>query len=212
MKQIITIVLIMIALGGLAQNKKYINAMKKTILLLDSAKIPEEHIKLADYFAKLSKAEKKDWLPLYYQGLCYTLAAFQKEGSEVDPLCDKAEVCLKKADSLSKNNSEIYVVKGMCNTARMVADPVSRYMQYGSAAYQDQLKAIELNPDNPRIYAFRGQSLYFTPEMFGGGCTKAKPHLEKAVEKFKIHKEPSEIHPHWGKRLSEKLLKECENN
>ena len=43
-------------------------------------------------------------------------------------------------------------------------------------------KRNALNANNPRLYYFRGMSLFNTPEQFGGGKDKAKPVFEKAAE------------------------------
>jgi hypothetical protein len=186
--------------------------MKKNIALLDSAKEEKDFLASAAAFEKLATIEKKDWLPNYYAGMCYVRAAFEKEGAEIDTYADKAERCINRAESLSKNNAEIYVLRSMCATSRIMVDYMARGFQYGKEAYDCSAKAMELDPANPRPFANKGQGTYWTPETFGGGPIKAKPYLEKAVEKYKTFKPASEIHPNWGKRMSEDLLKKCNEN
>jgi hypothetical protein len=62
---------------------------------------------------------------------------------------------------------------------------------------------------NPRPYVYKDQSAYYTPGNFGGGCEKAKPLMETALEKFKIFKPASEIHPNWGKNDANEIINEC---
>ncbi len=207
--QIMIAVLTLLSLVSPSQSKKYKELMKKNITLLDSAKKETDYFGTAAAFEKLSTVEKKDWLPNYYAGMSYVMIAFEKEGEEIDTWCDKADRCIAKADSLSKNNSEIFVLKAMAATSRIMVNPMARGMQYGKEAYDCSQKAMEIDPNNPRAYANKGQGTFYTPEAFGGGAAKAKPHLEKAVERYKTFKPASEIHPNWGKRMSEDLLKKC---
>lgn len=190
------------------QSKKFIKAMKKNIVLLDSADTEKEFLTCAKNFQKMK--EKNNWLLNYYTGMSYALAATQKsEESNVDEYCDLAERFINKADSLSPDNSEIYVLKAMLATSRIMADPMSRWMQYGKKSYEATQKAMSLDPTNPRPYVYKGQSAYYTPGNFGGGCEKAKPLLETALEKFKNFKPASEIHPSWGKNDADEILTEC---
>jgi hypothetical protein len=192
-----------------SQNKKYVLQMKKNIQLLDSAKAEPEYLAAVIGFEKLAAQDKKDWLPNYYAGLAYTLLAYEKEGEDVDKMADKAETHIRIADSLSKNNAEIYVLKAMCASARIMVDPMSRGFMYGKQAYDFTQTAMTLEPGNPRPYANKGQGTYYTPEAFGGGPAKAKPFLEKAIERYKTFKPKSEIHPNWGMNICEDLLKKC---
>ena len=61
-------------------------------------------------------------------------------------------------------------------------------------------KAIELDPQNPRLHYLSGVSAYFTPGMFGGGKDKAREALKKATDLFKTYKAQSNLYPDWGER------------
>jgi hypothetical protein len=192
-----------------AQDKKYIAAMKKNIQLLDSAKTEPQFLAAIIGFEKLAAQNKKDWLPNYYAGLACTWLAYEKEGEDVDKLADKAEVFINAADSLNKNNAEIYVLKAMCASAKILVDPMSRAFMYGKQAYDFTQAAISFEPGNPRPYANKGMGLFYTPEAFGGGPAKAKPFLEKALENYKVYKPKNDLHPNWGMIMCQDLLKKC---
>ena len=123
-----------------------------------------------------------------------------------DPLADKAEMLLNKAEALNKNNSEIFVVKKMIASLRMMADPMSRYMQYGPLAQQALETAKKLNPENPRPYLLEAQDKYFTPEQFGGSKTKAKELFEEALKKYDAFKPATNLDPVWGKTTAQYFL------
>jgi hypothetical protein len=190
-----------------AQNKKFIASMKKSILLMDSAKTATDYYKAARSFGKTG--ERKNWLVNYYMGMCYVFVSMENPEEYVDKWCDTAEVFINVADSLSPNNSEVYVLKALWASAKIMDDPRSRAFIYGKKSYDFTQKAMDLNPDNPRSYVSKAQGFYYTPDAFGGGCVKAKPMAEKALEKFKIFKPASEIHPRWGKELAEKIIVDC---
>ena len=97
----------------------------------------------------------------------------------------------------------------MIASSRLMADPMSRYMEYGplSTSYLDE--SIKFDASNPRPYLLKGQGLRYTPEQFGGGCEAAKPHLNTAMEKFTAFKPASDLHPNWGEFIVKGLLDEC---
>lgn len=118
---------------------------------------------------------------------------------KTDPVADKAEELLTKAESLAKvEHSEIYVVKKMIATLKMMADPMNRWQQYGPAAAQALEKAKQLNPSNPRVYYLEGQDKFYTPEEFGGSKTEAKALFEESIRKYETFTPESAIHPNWG--------------
>ena len=68
-------------------------------------------------------------------------------------------------------------------------------------------KALELNPDNPRVYYLRATMTFHTPEAYGGGAAKALPLFQAADEKFRIFKPKTDISPNWGKEMNDVELK-----
>jgi cytochrome c-type biogenesis protein CcmH/NrfG len=136
-------------------------------------------------------------------------AFMQQDPSGNDAIADRAEALINKADSLAPDNSEITSVKSMIATVRMIVNPQQRYMQYGTEANQLMEKAKQQDPTNPRPYYLQGQNLKNTPEQFGGGCKTAKPLLETAMQKYEAFKTQSDIHPNWGKQITEQLLSQC---
>ena len=117
---------------------------------------------------------------------------------KIDPLANKAEELLNKAEAISKDNSEIFCLKKMIATLRMMADPMKRYMTNGPLATEALQKAKSLNPENPRVYLLEGQDKFYTPEQYGGSKTEAKALFEQSIKKYEA-KPASDIDPQWGK-------------
>lgn len=205
-KLIIGISLCLCTLFTFAQNEKFIKAMEPKVAALDTTRNTNGLKDLANGFERIAIAEKTEWLPFYYAALATVNMGYgmmdnvmSGDPSKIDPVTDKAEALLMQAEALSKNNSEIYVVKKMINSLRMIVDPQNRFMVYGPVAQQALETAKQLNPENPRVYLLEGQDKFFTPEQFGGSKTEAKKLFETASQKYESFKPSSNIDPAWGK-------------
>lgn len=86
---------------------------------------------------------------------------------------------------------------------------MSRGMKYSQKVYQTLDSAEKMNADNPRVYYLRGQNLFNTPKMFGGGQEAAKPNLVKAQELFDNQMVKNPLWPEWGKQDNKQLLSNC---
>jgi tetratricopeptide (TPR) repeat protein len=202
--------LILISATLFAQNPKYIKAMEKGKSMIDTAHHVSSLQEVANIFQRIAGAEKKEWLPPYYLSYAYTMIGFfEKDKDKKDGYYDKATAYIETADSLSPENSEIYTLKGMLLQMQLQVNPMMRGQKYGTLAATNLEKAIKLNPENPRPYYIRGQSLFYTPPMFGGGKDKAKPYLQTAVEKYTTFKPENSIMPTWGVERAKMLLEEC---
>src|SRR5690606_26994121 len=215
-KIIITMTLCFGTMIIFGQNEKYVKAMEQKIAALDTTRNTVALQGLANDFERIAIAEKTEWLPFYYAALAnvnmgYSMMenAMGGDASKIDPVSDKAEALLKQAEALKKENSELYVVKKMINSLRMIVDPQNRFMQYGPLAQQALDKARQLNPDNPRIYLLEGQDKFYTPEQFGGSKVEAKKLFETALQKFETYKLENPLDPNWGRGMTQYFLAEA---
>jgi hypothetical protein len=201
-KTIFIIAASLMTASGFSQSEKYTKAMEALVPAVDTTHSIDGLTDLANSFERIANAEKTQWLPYYYAALCNISLANMyfaaQQTDKIDPLMDKAEPMLQKAEELEKDNSEIFCLKKMFNTGKMMADPMSRYMTYGPAAAEALATAKKLNPDNPRVYLLEGQDKFYTPEQFGGSKEEAKTLFEEAMKKFESFKPASSIHPVWG--------------
>jgi len=187
---------------------KFVKAMEAKIALIDSTHTVEGYTDLANAFERIADAEKNQWLAYYYAAYCNASAGtiagaggdmMAAKADKTDPYADKADKQIKKAAELAKNNSEIFIVKKMIATLRMLGDPMNRYMTYGPEAQAMLDEAKKLNPDNPRVYILEGQDKFYTPEQYGGSKEEAKVLFEKAQKLYETFKPETNIHPNWGK-------------
>src|SRR5690349_7689579 len=117
MKEIILFLLLTFSLTGWAQSEKYVNAMQSKLQSMDSTRDVASLKDLSAAFERIGDAEKTQWQPYYYAALTQVNSGmFQVMGQQnngglaaiADPIAEKSEQLLNKAEALSKNNSEIF--------------------------------------------------------------------------------------------------------
>ena len=208
-KTIFILSAILVASFSFAQMpEKFVKAMEAKMAAIDTTISVQGLTDLANSFERIADAEKNQWLAYYYAAYCNASAGLMAgsggdvmvaKADKTDPYADKAEAQIKKAENLMKSNSEIFVVKKMIATLRMIGDPMNRYMTYGPEAQAALDEAKKLDTNNPRVYLLEAQDKYFTPEQFGGSKEEAKVLFEKAKQLFETFKPASTVHPNWGK-------------
>ena len=199
-----------------AQDDKFMKAMEPKVIAVDTVRKTEDLLAMSAAFERIGDAEKTKWLPYYYAALTQVNAAYfmgmeNMKAEKTDPIADKAEALINKAEALSADNSEIYVVKKMVASLRMMGDPMNRFMQYGPIAEKALQTAMKLNPENPRIYLLQGQDKFYTPEQYGGSKAEAKKLFEEANKKFAAFKPASTIEPNWGRPTVQFFLSQLGN-
>jgi hypothetical protein len=208
MKKLFLISFVFAAIFANAQSDRYVDAMKKNLTLMDSAKTTPDFQNVANAFERIGDAEKTQWLPYYYAGLALTRIGWMDQKLDKDANAEKIKALCAKAEAI-QNNSEICTIRNMAATQQMMIDPQTRWQTYGMEASAALQTGIKLDPNNPRLYYLQGMSLFNTPEQFGGGKDKAKPVFAKSVELFK-KEEHKPLYPSWGKEQAEQMLAKCE--
>jgi hypothetical protein len=193
--------------AAFSQSEKYVSTMEAKVAMLDSAKTPDVLKEMANTFERIGNAEKTQWLPFYYAAYCNVMAgtfslpqdgSFGDNSAITDPYADKADALLNKAIEITKENTEIYCIKKMIHSLRMMGNAMARFMTEGSQAEAALAKAKEANAGNPRIYILEAQDKFYTPEQFGGSKAEAKILFQKAQSLFETYIPQSSIHPNWG--------------
>lgn len=144
----------------------------------------------------------RDPLLLYYRALALWRIASVDIGlektddakralDEADRLLEQATAKSPTADALALRSSVVGQMIGISG------NPLSG-MLLGPKASGFLDRAMELEPNNPRVWLISGMSAMFTPAMFGGGTDKAERDLRKAIERFDTEK-PVAPAPSWGR-------------
>lgn len=215
MKTLLLALVLLVSFGASAQtaaepNPKFTAAMTATLDQMKTAKGPSDFLAAANQLERIAAAEPKEWLAPYWGAFAYMTLAWINtgQGDKMDEYLEKAESLLASAEKMGAND-ETATLGAYIAQARMMVDPQNRWQTYGPKASEGIAKAKSLNPANPRPYFLEGQSLFYTPEQFGGGKAAACPVLKVAEEKFATFKPASPLHPNWDEARLKELLAEC---
>ena len=203
--------LILIGTSVFAQSGKYEETMTKLVGEIFAQPYDAMLQPVANKMQRVADAEKDQWLPSYWVAYCYIQDSFKKtDPAERDQILDVAEKYLNQAaENAGDKNSEIEVLKASFASARLSIDGPNRYQEYGEKFQRALLLAGKYDPQNPRISYLEGTNAFYTPEAFGGGKKLAKPHFEKALDKFNNFTPETAYNPNWGKVESEYFLSQC---
>ena len=211
MKQLFIAVALFATIHANAQSEKYAGAMGKALEAMGAAKTSDDFRAASATFERIGDAEKNQWLPYYYAGLCLTTMGWGDNSIDKDANSTKVLELCDKADAVTADNNdkaEILSIRNMAYSQQMLVDPQNRWMTYGQKAGNALQEAMKLNPNNGRLYYLQGMSLLGTPEQFGGGKAKAKPVFEKAFELLNAE-QAKPLYPNWGKERTQEMIKEC---
>lgn len=202
-------ILLFLGIKSHAQTMAYDSLMHVTVQEL-KASSPDKMPDLASRFERLILIAPNEWLPMYYASYCSTVHSFAlQDGEAKDNLLNTAQQLIDKALELQPNESELWVLQALVYQGRIMVNPMSRGMKYSQKVYEALDTAEKLNPNNPRCFYLRGQSLFNTPKMFGGGQDAAKPNFVKADELFDSQVVKDPLVPDWGKQNNRQLLSNC---
>ena len=141
-----------------------------------------------------------DPLLLHYLGYARYREATLMQGMKRDdkdyrPLLEAADSLLERSAS-KLPLPETYALRSSVLGQLIGSNPV-RGMTLGPKSSNAMERAVELGPNNPRVWLLRGIGAMFTPSVFGGGVDKAEEYLTKAIALFPNDK-PAPAAPAWG--------------
>ena len=206
MNRYITLFLLLFCSVAYAQDVEAM--LTEKVKLLDKSYATKELQTLANDFEHLTTVAPTNWLVNYYVAYTNIRLADQSSGGSIDSYCNLAEKYIKIAEKQpDADASEINALYAYLYSAKVKVNPMFRGAKYGKLSREYSEKSIKENPENPRPYLIRAIGIYFTPKVFGGGVAKAKPMLNKALEKFEHFTPKTPNHPHWGKGMAKSINK-----
>lgn len=143
----------------------------------------------------------RDPLLLYYRSLAlWRIASIDiglKKNDEAKHALEEADLLLEQATTKSPTADALALRSSVIGqTIGLSGNPLSG-MTLGPKSSGLMDRAMELEPNNPRVWLIRGMSAMFTPTMFGGGTDKAERDLRRALELFDADKAVAPA-PSWG--------------
>ena len=185
-------------------------SLSKTLMNMDSVQNLSQMMSVSAQFDMIASKWENEWSSNYFAAYAKVISSFiVQDNKKKDLFLDEADKYLGKVKTIDSQNDETWALAALITNARISVDGQNRGMQYGGIFNQNLSKAEKINPDNPRIYYLKGTSLFYTPEMYGGGKAQAKPLFEKAKELFAKESKTSVLKPVWGEKQNLDYLKQC---
>jgi hypothetical protein len=205
MKNIIVFIIILTSsvFAGLSQTP-YETGMKKALQMWGN-KQPTESIAM---FERIASVEKENWLPNYYIGLISAtevLSGAEKE--QASTLLIQAQKNLDKAKVISSNNSELYCLQALINTAWVTLDPMTNGQKLSASIIKDYQTAIQLDANNPRPLYLLAEYQINMSKFFNQDTKPFYEMIKTSLKKFDNFKAPSAFYPKWGKERASFILK-----
>ena len=169
---------------------------------LESAYWKSDSTSLRNSAAVLKREREKaqDWHHGYYLGFIYCALAEMKleagkEAARID--LDSAVVNLRRSLEIEPN-AESYILLARTHGNRMAVTSFFGRFKVAGAAGDALEQALERAPENPRAVLVDGISRIYRPGFAGGGYEKARARLERALELWKVWREPDSLVIDWG--------------
>lgn len=211
-KLILSTALFFLAVSVFAGNQKYEQKMKQLLGKMQTCQTVEDFQNLANQFETVAKAEKKEWLPAYYQAQCLITTTFMdREASEAekDEVLDVVETLVEKILKKEPKNAEVHVMHAFYLTARLSVNPMVRGQEYSMRSQQAVGQALGMDSDNPRARYMKLANDIGTARFFGGDTQQFCGQAQELLGGWDNFKAKSEIHPNWGKDQVEEIISTC---
>ncbi|MET2985017.1 DUF2141 domain-containing protein [Aureibaculum conchae] len=207
MIRIVTALVIFLVSQVTYSQTKFEQGMQQAFQLMEENKNEEA----ANAFERIAQVETDNWLPYYNLALLKARTTFEmKDKTKVAAELKAAEAYAEKADDISPDNSEIYVLKAFINVAKIVMDPMTYGASLTPATTDLYQKAIRLNTNNPRAHSGLVEFEMGGARYFGQDLTPHCKRLQATIALYDNFKPESKFHPNWGKEWVIEVLKGCD--
>lgn len=202
MKNIIIIIITLFSTSIIAQTP-YDKGMQKGFEYWNKG----ETDKAIATFDRIGQAEKTNWLPYYYAANVAITSSFAERNKEKkELLLEKASENIKKAMELSKDNSEIYTLKGLLLTSIVSSNPMVNGPKYTGETIEIYNKAMQLDSTNPRPIYLNGQFQMGAAKFFKQDLEPFCKEVQSSLDKFDNFTPKGKYYPNWGKDMALSIL------
>lgn len=191
--------------------QKIEDVLQQTYTAFDTTMVYAQKLQATNKFKLIAAKWPDNWAANFYAAYSLSVLSFLEPNTDKkDPMLDEADKYYAKISSMDSTDAEVNVLGALLAQARLSVNPMMRHTRYGEIAGKFYDKALSINPNNPRVFYLKANSLFYTPAAFGGGIDKAQPLYEKAETLF-ANDSQDIMKPHWGKLANEYMLKQCKD-
>ena len=166
----------------------------------------ERFHRAAEIFEGAITRAPDNYLPYYWKGVAqfhmilfyYGDGEQPKDEEKVKESLEAALATLEEAVALNENDSESYALLGVITGMKIAEQPLSA-IWLGSKVMKYKKRALESDPENPRVQYLTGTSYYHAPGILGGK-EKSLEHFLKAEALYERERdaEKDPLQPQWG--------------
>ena len=212
MKTTITLVLMVFFMDPIiAVRTAFEKEMKVVLEQKDNSKNQTEFEECADAFLKIQKKYENEWLPSYYAVNCYLTISMEyaTDMKSKDAWVDRAKAPMEFLTTNFSNESEVWVLQSWYYASYLLVEPMTRGMTYGQKSTAATMKALSIDPDNPRAQFLKYQNLKGRAQYTGEDTSELCQNVAVSLNKFDDYPIKSDIYPSWGKDELAAILKQC---
>ncbi|MFK7953707.1 MAG: tetratricopeptide repeat protein [Ekhidna sp.] len=208
MKKSLLTIVSLLGIFTLLASDSIAKQLKHNVTIVNNSDKRKELDKAAQQLKETAAKNPDLWQPLYYSALGYIkLFAFEKKKEGKDAQLDKADVSIKQLLEMNPENSEVVTLHAYSLIMRLTVDPTNRGMDYSGEIFDNLLKAIRLDSNNPRAHFLMGRMKIGTAQFMGTGYGNACENLNKAHQIFeKGETLEDEFFPSWGKEPTAEVV------
>lgn len=209
MIRIIAVLVIYLVTQVLTAQTKFEQGMEQAFALMNENKIEEA----ANLLERISSAEPENWLAPYHLALLKTRASFAiTDKAKQEAQIAAASDFIDKADLLSPDNSEVYVVKGLINVAKIASNPMVNGATLSGRTTELYKKAIALDKMNPRAHSGLAEFEMGGARFFGQDLSPYCKRLQETLTLYDAFKPTGKFYPNWGKERTLQVIEGCGGN
>ncbi len=203
----IVLFVVVYLISQVAQSQtKFEQGMQEAFELMSENKNSEA----VNMFERIASAEPENWLPPYHIALLKTRTSFtMKDKSMQEAQIKSAEDYIASAETLSPDNSEVYVVKAMINVAKIASNPMVNGATLSGPTAALYNKAIALDKTNPRAHSGLVEFEMGSARFFKQDLTPYCKRLQESITLYDAFKPADSFSPNWGKGWTLQVIKSC---
>lgn len=209
---LLAIALIAILPSIYGQNPVYQQKMAEALVNYSNAKTLADFKNSAAEFERISMVASDQWLPLYYHAQCYILMSFndpEGDAAQKDEYLDVSRLALDKMIKMEPNETEIFALEALHNTAKLVIDPMNRGQEYGILTQKSIQQSLAIDPQNPRAKQLNLSNKIGTAQFFGQDTSPFCQEASILLTEWDNYSVKSPFHPTWGKDQVESIIANC---
>lgn len=201
MKALLIVLLTFYSYGSFAQTA-YEKAMSEALQLWEAGNNTEAAAKLE----RIAAAEKKQWLPSYYQALILITESFRAtDATQRAQLVQGGNTIISQKSTLGAS-SEWLVLKALSLTSELTADPMNLGQKLSPKIIDTYQQALKADPENPRAMSGLAEFQIQTKKFTGGNIDKEYKDLQKALSLYENDQHNEPFYPSWGKDRAEAMI------